>query len=423
MPAKDKASTEVLKSEPDLASQKLSWLKRHDKESGDLYGMLPLCYDMPVCLTDHLDRSRDKNLLRGTRGRVVGWVCHDDDEVGGATDLQERVLTKLPIAVLVKFDGAKWTLHGLDEGVYPIRPVSRDWFLDKYRRPAVLKVARKQLPLAPGFAITAHASQGATLEAAIVDMQVPNTASWISLYVALSRVRRADDLLIFRAFDGAVMQQGDPLGPSTLLKKLRGDYIDKDELHHKLSPPKKCSICNEMLSAMFFLPEQWFGHAKAKRVCIVCTRDGAPCMSSHCDVRIKGEEAWDRKALAKRFCVDCCRARRGKHTCSLCDAALPPKGSIYAYRKMPVCMKCYVKAGKRECNSCGTPFAPGDVIKGDAYNAICTACWPTFDTRDLWLCSGCREKMSRSRFNKVMLGDDEKLCSECEKQNRHPMGV
>ena len=123
--------------------------------------------------------------------------------------------------------------------MYPIRPVKRAWFLDKYRKPAVLKVTRQQLPLAPGYAITAHASQGATLEAAIVDMQVPNTGSWISLYVALSRVRRADDLLIFRALDVAVMQQGDPLGPITLLKHLRGEYIDKDELHRTLAPPKK----------------------------------------------------------------------------------------------------------------------------------------------------------------------------------------
>ena len=115
VPAKDKASNEVLKSEPHLATQKLQWLNRHDKECGDLFGMLPLCHNMPVCLTDHLDRSREKNLLRGTRGRVSGWVWHDDDEAAGSGNRQERVLTKQPIAVLVKFDGAKWRLPGLDE--------------------------------------------------------------------------------------------------------------------------------------------------------------------------------------------------------------------------------------------------------------------------------------------------------------------
>ena len=104
---------------------------------------------------------------------------------------------------------------------------------------------------------------------------------------------------------------------------------------------------------MFFTPEQWFGHAKDRRVCIACTKDGAPCMNSDCSVRIKGEEAWNRKAVAKRFCAACCRTMKGKHTCSLCDTLLPAKGDINAYRKMPVCKKCYMGKGKRECNVCG----------------------------------------------------------------------
>ena len=107
------------------------------------------------------------------------------------------------------------------------------------------------------------------------------------------------------------MQQGEPLGPSTLLKKLHGDYIDKDELHRRLAAPKKCAMCGQKLSAMFFTPEQWFGHAKDRRVCIACTKDGAPCVNSDCSVRIKGEEAWNRKAVAKRFCAACCRKMKG----------------------------------------------------------------------------------------------------------------
>ena len=107
------------------------------------------------------------------------------------------------------------------------------------------------------------------------------------------------------------MQQGEPLGHSTLLKKLRGDYIDKDGLHRRLSQPKKCAICDEKLAAMFFEPEQWFGHTKDRRVCIVCTKDGAPCKNPDCNVRIKGEDAWNKKAVAKRLCADCCRTMGG----------------------------------------------------------------------------------------------------------------
>ena len=96
------------------ASKKLQWLQCHDRQSGDLYGMLPICFGMPVFLTDHLDRSRDKNLLRGTKGTVDSWVLHADDESDTAqSDVPERVLAKLPIVVFVRFSGAKWRLPAI----------------------------------------------------------------------------------------------------------------------------------------------------------------------------------------------------------------------------------------------------------------------------------------------------------------------
>ena len=64
-PAKDKPSPEALRERPDLPAQKKSWLQRHDRESGDLHGIVTLAKGMPVALTDHIDRSPDKQLLKG----------------------------------------------------------------------------------------------------------------------------------------------------------------------------------------------------------------------------------------------------------------------------------------------------------------------------------------------------------------------
>ena len=72
-----------------------------------------------------------------------------------------------------------------------------------------MKIRRRQIPLAPGFAMTAHASQGATLAQAIVDLRIPAGASKLASYVAMSRVRRREDILIFREFDRSVFQ-GEP---------------------------------------------------------------------------------------------------------------------------------------------------------------------------------------------------------------------
>ena len=69
--ARDVASATVLQDKPDLATEKLQWLQRHDQECGGLYGVLPLCIGLPVRATDHLDRQR--GILKGCKGTVVGW--------------------------------------------------------------------------------------------------------------------------------------------------------------------------------------------------------------------------------------------------------------------------------------------------------------------------------------------------------------
>jgi len=72
--AKDTPSAEALRERPDLPAHKLAWLQRHDRESGNLYGALPLVPGMPVALTDHIDRSPEKQLLRGRVGYIHSWV-------------------------------------------------------------------------------------------------------------------------------------------------------------------------------------------------------------------------------------------------------------------------------------------------------------------------------------------------------------
>ena len=132
-PAKDTPSANVLRDNPGIAANKLQWLQRHDRESGDLYGMLPLIHNMPVALIDHIDRSPDKQLLKGKVGHIHSWVLHGDEK--SVPQNGRRVLDKMPLVVFVKFPGAKWKLPGLDEeGLYPIRPRSHSWFLDKGRR-------------------------------------------------------------------------------------------------------------------------------------------------------------------------------------------------------------------------------------------------------------------------------------------------
>ena len=136
-------------------------------------------------MADHIDRSVDKRLLRGRVDYAHSWVLADDEK--SVFENGKRVLRKLPKVVYVKFFDSKgkplsWQLPGMQEpGVYPIVPVRRDWFLDKGRLHPQLKIRRRQLPLTPAFAMTAHAAQGQTFsKGAIVDLNIGGSSSTMS---------------------------------------------------------------------------------------------------------------------------------------------------------------------------------------------------------------------------------------------------
>ena len=142
--AKDRPNNNTIAEKPNLQEEKMVWLTRHDRDCGELYGLLPLAEDMPVMLTDHYDRNPEKLLLRGRIGYVRSWVTDDreDSEYEG----NARLLRYPPKTVLVQFyewkkEGDRfvyrpcpWTLDGLDTpGLYPIKPWNKTWHLDQNR--------------------------------------------------------------------------------------------------------------------------------------------------------------------------------------------------------------------------------------------------------------------------------------------------
>ena len=122
--ADDQAMHDALIRHPTLQDEKISWLQRHDKECGGLYGLLPLVRGMRVACTTHLDRS-EKALLRGRSGTLVGWKLDPRDDRPAAACKGDYQLQFPPIAVFVQFYEkklkkkkrvpAKWTLDGLPQ--------------------------------------------------------------------------------------------------------------------------------------------------------------------------------------------------------------------------------------------------------------------------------------------------------------------
>lgn len=65
-PAKDFVALDALREDPTLACKKKDWRSRHDRQCGDLLGMLPLVSGMRMLLTDHMDRDEGYLMLKGT---------------------------------------------------------------------------------------------------------------------------------------------------------------------------------------------------------------------------------------------------------------------------------------------------------------------------------------------------------------------
>jgi ATP-dependent exoDNAse (exonuclease V) alpha subunit len=100
--------------------------------------------------------------------------------------------------------------------------------------PQVIQVTRTQLPIVPAFAITTYKAQGLTMNKIVVDLQVPlGTLQVASVYVPLSRVKRAEDIVILRPFDMKVLQVRPSSAQDIELKRL-------DEVDRK-TPQRECA--------------------------------------------------------------------------------------------------------------------------------------------------------------------------------------
>ena len=124
---------------------------------------------------------------------------------------------------------------------------------------------------APAFSWTAHTAQGQTLEAAIVDMQIGKGTSPMSSYVAFTRVKKKEDLLIFRPFDRELFNQGNQEGAQLLLQVLRGEQVDWAAIEAKHMPSHICQGCETKQFKAEFSEIQW-RRPSGGRYCLHCEK-------------------------------------------------------------------------------------------------------------------------------------------------------
>ena len=387
--AKDTISSRALQEKPDLGKDKLTWLQRHDQDCGGLYGVLPLCIGMPVTATDHLDRRR--GILKGCPGTVVGWSWHE--AAGAAAGSTTQIWNELPSCVFVRFQTkSEWRVQGLaTDNVFPVTLQRQAWHLDKGRKRPMLRVVRRQFPLAPGFATTAHAAQGQTYaEGAVTDMQIGEGGDPLTAYIAVTRVKDRHGLHIYRPFDAAPYQKGRSVGRALLLQAWRGESIDWATLRMRHREEEVCSECRESKPRSGYSAGQWKRDADA-RVCRECVRNYAanntPWQCNSC-------KAWKHEdAFARMYTRPACTFYR---VCQTCEA-------------------------QKRCYKCGTAkpesaFGAAAWTGRHAHRRVCRDC--AMKVKGAWRCAVCAERKACNDFSawsrqRTAPQDGTQRCNAC----------
>lgn len=142
---------------------------------------------MPVSIDQNFDVNA--GIVNGSSGRVRA-VRYTTDGDG------RRYLSSCVIEVA---NSDSVAMKGLPEHCFPILPDITDI---KFEHPASRKrcvIKRKQIPIEPGFAITAHKAQGQTMARVIVDLA--SCSGTEQPYVMLSRCKTLEGLVVLRDFD------------------------------------------------------------------------------------------------------------------------------------------------------------------------------------------------------------------------------
>ena len=196
-----------------------------DNKAELLPGFLPLVPNMPVFLTDNI--ACELGLSNGTQG-IFRELVYDDQEdlvtfnMSNTVFPSNTIYVRKPLYALVEINSSQveTSLNGLQPKLIPISLVKKGFSISikqllgplleqrsGRKAPDMIHVNRTQLPIVPAFAITTPKAQGLTMEKIVVDLRLPHTASQVaSIYVPLSRIKRAEELAVLRPFDMKVLQ-------------------------------------------------------------------------------------------------------------------------------------------------------------------------------------------------------------------------
>jgi hypothetical protein len=193
---------------------------------------------MKVMVGDNI--AVQMGICNGTTATVVGWHYHntiqfdriDDDTIG----TKVTVATDLPEFILIRVDTPRFepfvSLGGVvddPEAIFPIFPENIKCSVPLHRarrgekaKTAVIKI--RGFTLGAATAITIHKSQSISVSKLAIGTWMSwegHLASLAQIYVALSRVRSSDGLILFQQLPLVAKKLKPPLDLATEMTRLR----------------------------------------------------------------------------------------------------------------------------------------------------------------------------------------------------------
>ena len=156
----------------------------------------------------------DQGLTNGSMGEVVDFGFSANDNPG--SDLPSVIMVACP-----SYRGPTEWHTAIGIPIVPITPVTATW------EAATGTCSRTQFPLRLAYAITVHKSQGMTLPKARIDLGEKDFSVGLT-FVALSRVKRLDDLALINGFGEHRLRTIG--GPPTARRCQQEDQVRRENL-------------------------------------------------------------------------------------------------------------------------------------------------------------------------------------------------
>ena len=280
---------------------------------------------------------------------------------------------------------------------FPLKPVTNYWNLAGRFGDEAVEIRRRGYGMVPNFSTTIDGATGRTIDKAIADLgdwkDVATPTRAMKGYIALSRVTRADDLVLAQVFSPCLFTQGKQHWPSLLLEVQRGAIAVDDafpnlcEATEALSKSTKkltdasfrCSSCDVNYPLSHFLNNahanpEWY---KEVQTLVLEKGSGQRICRANILTTLKCHSCGKEKALSE---LTASMLTHGKPSCKDCQGEAAEK------RQCTTCAVC----GKSKPNSEFSPSMLHHRATKD-HRTLCTDC----DSEPTHKCDLCGHSKTR----------------------------